>query len=132
MKAILSILTTFAAVMLIASEPPSSKVKHDKTTYFTVNDTAGLFISETGAGVISVSGAIIGIGKDTSEVIALGYIADTLKGIAISDIGKVITISAEKIIISRKTFTSHEAADAALAKGEEYYLQGDRLVYRKP
>ena len=121
--------------MLFASEPPVSKIKHDKLTAYTADDTTSLVLSPEGTAILGKD-AVVGIVKGSDDYyILVGYPQDTTPkalGISIAQQGNVIFINAPVIVISRKTFSSHEAADAALLSGEEYYLQGDRLVYRKP
>ena len=54
------------------------------------------------------------------------------KGVLMEEDGSLLVIDATAIIIKRKTFASHAEADESLLAGEEYYISGDRGVYRKP
>jgi len=72
--------------------------------------------------------------KDETEAYYIGNYdeSDVFNGIIVYNKGKYIVISGSQIVILRKTFASHAEADESLLGGEEYYIAGDRGVYRKP
>ena len=97
-------------------------------------DSQALVVSPDGVGIMSNS-LIIGIDKyEGIESAYIGFSADgeDFKGIYVTNSGKGVIINADYVLILRPTFNSHAEADAALAVGQEYYLNGDRGVYRKP
>lgn len=135
-----SLITFFLAILTISAFAASndstnySVVKHSQATFTTLDDTTGLAIMPEGAAFISGE-SIIGLVKTESGVITvIGKPTEDgkIKGISISADGNTVFINASVVVIMRKTFSSHAEADAALISGEEYFLTGDRLVYRKP
>jgi hypothetical protein len=98
-------------------------------------DSIGFAITPDGVGLISNSAKVV-IFKtsDGGEAAVIGNLEDpsVVKGIYVAGDGARVVINASEIIIVRKEFTSHAEADLQLQKNEEYFLQGDRLVYRKP
>jgi hypothetical protein len=95
-------------------------------------DSIGFALTPDGVGIVSNTGKVVVVKTETGELIAIGNIEDEIKGIRVTGDGKIVFINADTIVILRQTFASHAEADAALQVGEEYYLQGDRGVYRKP
>lgn len=95
-------------------------------------DSIGFALTPDGVGIISNSAHVVVVKTEIGELIAIGNVEDEIKGIRVTGDGEIVLINATTIVISRKTFNSHSEADAALQGGEEYYLQGDRGVYRKP
>lgn len=98
-------------------------------------DSIGIAFLNYAVGLIS-KGATIALvkGDSASNVIAIigNTSGDSPIGLFVSADGQTLTINSNVVVISRKTFNSHGQADVALQTGEEYYLAGDRLVYRKP
>lgn len=71
---------------------------------------------------------------DGKEKIFIGNVDESgsFSGLIIEEGGKTVVINAESVLILRPKFNSHSEADALLVSGQEYYLNGDRGVYRKP
>ena len=105
-------------------------IRHSQSVYTTANDSTALAVTPDGVAIVH-EGAAVGIAVTPKGVFMIMKTHDD-KGISISADGKVIFLNADTIIFARKTFSSHADADAALQVGEEYFLTGDRLVYRKP
>lgn len=125
-------LITFTA--LAASNDSSiSTTRLSQSNFTSVNDSIGVALTEQGAAFIQGDN-VIGLVATESGVIKVVGLAteEGIKGISVSHDGSIVFINASKVVISRKSFASHEAADAELLQGEEYYLTGDRIVYRKP
>lgn len=109
--------------------------------YETLENGIGFLLSpEIGGAAIAGNDIYMGIVKDSEteeELIVIGKLESdeegqtTGFGIIITQDGKV-GIKGKSLKISKPEFTSHEEASSALEKGEEYYLVGDRNVYRKP
>jgi hypothetical protein len=99
-------------------------------------DSMALAIIPGAIGLISPGQANIFLYKieDGSVIAVMGNVEsdDGPVGIVVSGDGKTIFINSQTVVIQRKTFQSHQEADAALIPGEEYYLAGDRSVYRRP
>lgn len=71
---------------------------------------------------------------DGKEKIFIGNVDESgsFSGLIVEEGGKTVVINANNVLIIKPSFNSHLEADAALQKGQEYYLIGDRGVYRKP
>jgi alanine dehydrogenase len=95
-------------------------------------DSIGFALTPDGVGIVSNTGKVVIVKTETGELIVIGNTEDEIKGIRVTGDGKIVFINADTIVILRKTFASHSEADAELQVGEEYYLLGDRGVYRKP
>jgi hypothetical protein len=97
------------------------------------DDSTGIEFHNFGVGFKSPNAAI-GFGKfgETRLLMFCTTGGEEPKGILMEEDGSMILIDATAIIIKRKTFASHAEADESLLQGEEYYISGDRGVYRKP
>lgn len=123
-----------------AGPPEDAAITMRMSAHLDVNqDNIGFAIYPEGAGLISQGYANVILYKlpDTGEVIAVvGNIsdeeADLPKGLLVSGNGDTLYVTSATVIINRKSFNSHSEADDALEVGEEYFLKGDRSVYRKP
>ena len=71
---------------------------------------------------------------DGKEKIFIGNVDESgsFSGLIVEEGGKTVVINANNVLIIKPSFNSHLEADAALQSGQEYYLIGDRGVYRKP
>lgn len=125
-------LITFSA-FAASNDSTISTTKLSQSNFTSVNDSIGVALTEQGAAFIQGDN-LIGLVATESGVIKVVGLAteEGIKGISVSHDGSIVFINASKVVISRKSFASHEAADAELLQGEEYYLTGDRIVYRKP
>lgn len=132
--------TIILAALAITSHAASndstqfSVVKHSQATFTTLDDTTGLAIMPEGIAFVS-GDAVIGLVKaENGSILVHGLPQEdgSIKGISVSADGSIVHINASKIVIVRKAFISHAQADNELLSGEEYYLIGDRIVYRKP
>ena len=96
-------------------------------------DSQALVVLPNGAGILSVGMASMITKIEGKNSLMIGDEGETeWKGIVVTDNGESIYINASKVVILRSKFNSHAEADAELATGQEYYLNGDRGVYRKP
>lgn len=100
----------------------------------------GMFASITDDAVgIMAETLVIGIGNDDDgkNIIVIGApneledSEDMPKGIIVTRDGTIL-LNSERVFIQRAEYGSHAEADLALLKGQEYYLIGDRNLYRKP
>ena len=130
----LFMLLSIAAFAASNDSTTYSVVKHSQATIITYDDITGLVIGDEGTGFISDKAGVSLWKTDNGIIVAIGTKNNDgdLKGIKILPEGNVLIIDADKVIINKKSFASHAEADAALLSGEEYYLTGDRIVYRKP
>jgi hypothetical protein len=121
------------AVFAASNDSTISTTKLSQGNFTSVNDSIGVALTQQGAAFIQGDN-VIGLAATESGVIKVVGVAteNGIKGLSISADGEIVYINASKVVITRKSFASHEAADAALLQGEEYYLTGDRIVYRKP
>lgn len=97
-------------------------------------DSQALVVSPQGVGIMTNT-LINAITKHEGiESAYIGYSAEgeDFKSIFVTNGGKTVVINAESVIILRPKYNSHAEADSALLSGQEYYLNGDRGVYRKP
>lgn len=122
-----------------AAPPPDAAVTIRITPQIEMNaDSIGFAIHPEGVGLISQGQANIILYKiqETGDVIAvIGNLEqddDLPKGILVDGQGNKVMITSNVILLNRKTFQSHAEADGFAQSGEEYYLAGDRGVYRKP
>jgi len=85
---------------------------------------------------VGLVGKSVFIAVNTFENKESAYVGQSddsgFKGICVAESGELVFINASKVIILRPKFASHADADASLINGQEYYLNGDRVVYRKP
>jgi hypothetical protein len=87
------------------------------------------------AGIVSSTLSITVLKTETGEnMVIVGKVEPTptgldIQGIVVHDNGKVAI--GGQIFVQKKEFATHEAANAALESGEEYYLAGDNNVFRK-
>lgn len=97
-------------------------------------DSQALVVSPDGVGIMSNSiiSAITKFEGKESAYIGFSAEGEDFTGIYVTDGGKTVFINAERVLIVRPKFNSHAEADSALLSGQEYYLNGDRGVYRKP
>lgn len=103
------------------------------TTIEMNDDTTGIIFTNQGVGFSSPYAAIaIGRFEGKRFLIFETTGEGEQKGIRMAEDGSKLIIKADAVIIFRKTFASHAQADSELLTGEEYYLAGDRGVYRKP
>ena len=121
------------AAFAASNDSTISTTKLSQGNFTHVNDSIGIALTQEGAAFIQGDN-VIGLAATESGVIKVVGVAteNGIKGLSISADGEIVYINASKVVITRKSFSSHEAADAALLAGEEYYLTGDRIVYRKP
>lgn len=137
MKQFFTIILTALAITSYAASNDSTQfsvVKHSQATFITLDDTTGIAIMPKGIAFVS-GDAVIGLVKaENGAVLVHGLPQEdgSIKGISVSSDGSIVHINASKIVIVRKAFISHAQADNELLSGEEYYLIGDRIVYRKP
>jgi hypothetical protein len=125
-----------------AAPPPDAAVTIRITPQIEMNaDSIGFIIHPDGVGIISQGEANVVLYeiRESGEVIAIigsldnvDELYDVPKGIVVSGQGDKVIITSDIVVIKRKTFASHAQADESLEPGEEYYLAGDRGVYRKP
>lgn len=97
-------------------------------------DSISLVVSQDIVGVMGKS-IVNAVGhKDSTEAVYIGWGDEEngFNGITVSDKGKFILIETSIVIIARPSFASHAQADASLYSGQEYFLMGDRAIYRKP
>lgn len=135
-----SLFTFFLAILTVSAFAASndsnnySVVKHSQPTFTTLDDSTGIAIMTEGVGFVSNNAGIALWKTEAGVIVAVGVkdANEDLKGIIISSNGELMKIEASHIIIQRKAFISHAQADNELLSGEEYYLIGDRIVYRKP
>ncbi len=95
-------------------------------------DSIGFALTPDGVGIMGLEAAVAVTKTESGELIVIGNTEDGIKGIRVKGDGSIVFIDAATVVITRKVFASHSEADAALEVGEEYFLSGDRLVYRKP
>lgn len=96
-------------------------------------DSQALVVLPNGAGIQSVGMASMITKIEGKNSLMIGDEGETeWKGIIVTDNGETIYITSSKVVILRPKFNSHSEADALLVSGQEYYLNGDRGVYRKP
>ena len=137
MKSTFTFLFMLLSIAAIAASNDStnfSYVKHSQPTVITYDDSTGIMIGNIGTGILGGESAIGAKKTEAGIILFFGRFDenDKLKGITFSEDGRSIIIDASSVVIVRKSFTSHADADTALQPGEEYYLIGDRIVYRKP
>jgi hypothetical protein len=137
MKSLFTIILSVLFTVSFAASNDSttySVVKHSQATIITYDDSTGLVIGGEGIGFISEDAGVSLWKTDEGVIVAIGTKDNegNLKGIKILPNGNVLVLDAARVIITRKSFTSHAQADNELLSGEEYYLTGDRIVYRKP
>jgi hypothetical protein len=106
-----------------------------------IEEGIGFFASPEDKAVgVASSKLKIGILKDVEsgkEMLIVGNVFSTPEGgtdgfgIAIDETG-LVSIKGSVLKVVKQEFVSHEAATETVESGEEYYLVGDRNVYRKP
>lgn len=133
MKQILTIILAALAITSYAQEPTIT-IRYGEQIELN-QDSIGLAFLSNSVGFTS-KGASIGLVKGFFEGRVIAVVGntngDSCRGLMVSTDGEMLTINSNVVVIVRKTFASHADADAALITGEEYYLEGDRIVYRKP
>lgn len=97
-------------------------------------DSQAVVVTDEAVGIVGTSVFCAISEFENKENLYIGNSAENngFKGIIVTDGGETVLILASKIIIIRPSFNSHAEADAQLTSGQEYYLNGDRGVYRKP
>jgi len=135
----LSLLVVGGIADMRAAPPPDAAITIRVSPQFEMNaDSMGFAIHPDGVGLISNGQASIVLYRiqETGDVIAvIGNLEqddDLPKGILVDGLGKTVMVTSDVILLNRKTFASHAEADEIAETGEEYYLEGDRGVYRKP
>lgn len=125
-------LITFSA-FAASNDSTISTTKLSQANFTHVNDSIGVALTAEGAAFVQGDNVIGLVATESGVIKVVGVATETgILGISVSHDGSIVFINASKVVISRKSFASHEAADAELLQGEEYYLTGDRIVYRKP
>lgn len=121
--------TAFAA----SNDSTISTTKLSQSNFTSVNDSIGIALTAEAAAFVQGDNVIGLVATESGVIKVVGLTTEQgIKGISVSHDGSIVFINASKVVITRKSFASHEAADAELLTGEEYYLTGDRIVYRKP
>ena len=124
-----------------ASPPPDGfedmAITMRVTPHLDINaDSMGVAIIPGAVGLLSQGQANVILYKieDGNIIAVMGNVEsdDGPVGIRVSGDGDTVFINSQTVVIHRKTFQSHQEADAALIPGEEYFLAGDRSVYRRP
>jgi hypothetical protein len=121
------------AAFAASNDSTISTTKLSQGNFTHVNDSIGIALTQEGAAFIQGDNVIGLVATESGVIKVVGVATENgIKGLSISSDGEIVYINASKVVITRKSFASHEAADAELLQGEEYYLTGDRIVYRKP
>lgn len=121
------------AAFAASNDSTISTTKLSQGNFTSVNDSIGIALTREGAAFIEGDNVIGLLATESGVIKVVGVATENgIKGLSISADGEIVYINASKVVITRKSFASHEAADAELLVGEEYYLTGDRIVYRKP
>ena len=127
----------FAVIIFMAfAESNDSKIsttKLSQANFTHVNDSIGVALTAEGAAFVQGDNVIGLVGTESGVIKVVGLTTEQgIKGISVSHDGSIVFINASTVVITRKEFISHAQADNELISGEEYYLTGDRIVYRKP